>query len=482
MWGAHWSILLEKRGVPGVFVVDEPFIADVQVTCEKEGMPELRRVNVPHPAGDVSDEELPEIMSNMVRALTKPVTEDDRNEIPKREKESRFFPMFHEVEDGPPAGKSEEEGGIGEAPTQPAITGTLEEIQNYFDENCWTDGLPIVPPTRDRIEEMLSGTSHPPSEIVTKTMLPEDWIVTVEKVAIVGVMAGCKPADMPVLLGIIEAFSQEVFASTVRSTTSFSFPVIVNGPIAKEIGMNSGINALGSGTGNKANATIGRFLRLAIINLGGSKSGVSDMSSQGNPSKYSFAFAENEERSPWDPFHVSMGYRPDESVVTIMSGGWSHMGCFGNVDLDQIAKAVTSIELPNGLLLIMDPMPAKILAKKGYNKQDVEEYIWTHAKTTAGEFRSDFFYPAFIEPILKGGTMYGQDSQWPSHYLDLRDDELVHKFPKGSINVVVVGGETNPFTQAWRMSRPIMVSADKWREPALSGQEPPASKRPAPVY
>jgi hypothetical protein len=482
MWGAHWSILLEKRGIPGVYIVDEPFIADVQVTCEKEGMPELRRVNIPHPAGNVSDEELPEILTEMVNALTKPVTEGDRDDRLKKEKASHFLPMFQKAEDGPPIEKTEEDRGIGKAPTQVAIIGTLEEVQKYFDDNCWTDGLPIVPPTRERIEEMLSGTSHPPGEIVTKTMLPEDWIVTVEKVAIVGVMAGCKPADMPVLLAIIEAFSQEVFASTVRSTTSFSFPIIVSGPIAKEIGMNSGINALGSGTGNKANATIGRFLRLALINLGGSKSGVSDMSSQGSPSKYGFAFAENEERSPWEPFHVSMGCRPDESVVTIMSGGWSHMGCFGNVDLDEMAKAVTSIELPNGLLLIMDPMSAGILAKRGYKKKDVEEYIWAHAKTTAGEFRSDFFYPAFIEPILKGTSMYGRDREWPSHYLNLRDDELVHKFPEGSIKVVVVGGETNPFTQAWRMSRPIMVSADKWRQPDPSGQESHFSNRSTPVY
>lgn len=482
MWGAHWSILLEKRGIPGVYVVDEPFIADVQVTCDKEGMPALRRVYVPHPAGDVSDEELPEIMPGLVNALTKSVTMDEGNNRLKKGMESRFLPMFHESEGGPPVEKKKEEGNGVEFPAQLAITGTLEEVQNYFDENCWTDGLPIVPPTRERVDEMLSGTRHPPGKIVTKTMLPEDWVVTVEKVAIVGVMAGCKPADMPVLLGIVEAFSQEVFSSTVRSTTSFSFPIIVNGPIANEIGMNSGINALGSGTGNKANATIGRFLRLALINLGGSKSGVSDMSSQGSPSKYGFAFAENEERSPWEPFHVSMGYRQDESVVTIMSGGWSHMGCFGNVDLDEMAKALTSIELPNGLLLIMDPMSANILAKKGYKKEDVEEYIWDKARTTAGEFRSDFFYPAFIEPVLKGTSMYGEGRQWPSEYLNLRDDELVHKFPKGSIKVVVVGGETNPFTQAWRMSRPVMVSADKWREPALSDQGSKTSRESAPVY
>ena len=144
---------------------------------------------------------------------------------------------------------------------------------------------------------MLKGTSHSPDEVVTTNMLPESCTVSVEKVAIVGAMAGCDPESMPVLLSIVEAFANDFYSSTVRSTTSFSFAIIVNGPIAKQIGMNSGINALGSGTGNKANATVVRFLRLAIICLGGSRSGLNDMSSIGNPSKYSFAFAENEKKS-----------------------------------------------------------------------------------------------------------------------------------------------------------------------------------------
>lgn len=462
MWGAHWSILLEKRGIPGVYIVDQPFVADVRVTCEKEGMPGLRRVNVPHPAGDISEDDLPDVMRKVVAALTRPASDGERDDSSPSEKESPFFPMFHGTQDVPFEENTDDADGPGGA-QRIAITGTLEEVQDFFDENGWTDGLPIVPPTRERIDEMLRGTSHSPQEVVTRAMLPEDWLVTVEKVATVGVMAGCKPSTMPVLLSIVEAFCSEGFASPVRSTTSFSFSIIVNGPIAKEIGMNSGINALGSGSGNKANAAIGRFLRLAVINLGGSQSGVSDMSSQGNPSKYSFAFAENEERSPWEPFHVSMGFKPEESAVTIMCGGWCHAGCFGNVDLDRIAKTISQFELPSGLLLIMDPMPARTLAARGYTKQAVEEYLWEHARTTAGEFRADFFYPMFVEPVLKGSPMYGQKYLWPPDYLDRKDDEMIHAFPRGSIKVVVVGGETNPFSQAWKMANPSTASIDKWR-------------------
>jgi hypothetical protein len=311
---------------------------------------------------------------------------------------------------------------------------------------------------------MLKGTSHLPYEIVTVNMLPESLTVSVENVATVGVMSGCEPEYMPVLLGIIDAFASELFSSTVRSTCSFSFAVIVNGPVANQIGMNSGINALGSGTDNKANATIGRFLRLAIICLGGSRSGLNDMSSIGNPSKYSFAFSENEKRSPWEPFHVSSGYKPDESVVSIMSGGFSHNGPFADLSLDRIARRIATYELPNGVLIIMDPMSAKKLSQEGYTKQAVEEYIWSHATSTVAEFRNDdFFYPAFIEPFLKQKPLSGAQPYWPTHYLDLPPGEIIQVFPRGHVRIVVVGGETNPLTQVWQMARPSSASIDKWR-------------------
>jgi len=278
----------------------------------------------------------------------------------------------------------------------------------------------------------------------------------------VGAMAGCEPAYMPVLLGLVEAFAHEFFSSTVRSTTSFSFAAIVNGPIARTIGMNDGINALGSGSGNKANATIGRFLRLAMICLGGSRSGVSDLSSQGNPSKYSFAFAENEAKSPWEPFHVSAGFEPGQSVVSILCGGWNHNSPFGHVDLDRIAAAIAAYELPTGVLIIMDPISARQVSQQGFSKQAAEAYIWEHATKTAAEFRADFFYPMFIEPVLRGKPWYGLTDYWPLEYIDLPDDEIIPVFPKKDVRIAVVGGETNPFTQAWHLARPSSVVVDKW--------------------
>ncbi|OIQ94745.1 hypothetical protein GALL_232990 [mine drainage metagenome] len=441
MWGSHWTMELEQKGIPGVFIVDEPFQADLQITCDKEGMSKLRRVVVPHPCGDVSDEQLPAFMPQFVTALTAALSDEERH----------------------PAAKKHE------TPARIAFKGTLSEVNQFFYKRGWSDGLPLIPPTEKAVAAMLKGTRHAPEEIVTKNMLPESMTVTVENVATVAVMAGCEPKYLPLLLSIIEAFDNDWFSSTVRSTTSFSFAILVNGPGAKKLGMNAGINALGSGTENKANATIGRFLRLAIICLGGSRSRVNDMSSIGNPSKYSFAFAENEERSPWEPYHVSSGYSADQNVVTVMTGGWSHNSPFGKIEhdvvrgLDSIARTIANYELPNGCLLLMDPMAARKIAAQGYTKQATEEYIWSRATRTLADFQADAFYSWFIEPVLKGKEWYGRKALWPASYLDLGPDDEVQIFPAGSVRIVVVGGETNTFTQSWQLARPSSVVIDKWK-------------------
>jgi hypothetical protein len=441
MWGSHWSILLEKRGLPGVYVVDEPFIEDVQVTLEKEGMPALRRVNVPHPCGEIEDKDIPKIMKELVKALTVPLNaEETKTGVIKPKKAARI-----------------------------AVTGTLAEVQNYFRKERWTDGLPIIPPTEEAVKEMLKGTSHKPDKIVVQKMLPEDWIVNVEQVAINAVMAGCKPEYMPVLLAMVEAFAVDQFSSAVRSTNSFSFMTVVNGPIRNEIEMNSGINALGSGTRNDANASIGRFLKLAVINLGGSDTSTNDMGSQGNPSKYAFAFAENEERSPWEPLHVSLGYKKGESTVSIFSGGWGHAGniCLPGDHpsvLDVAARYIADFELPLGVAVIIDPSVARALAKKGYSKDKVREELWNKATLTAKQFRESGVYPIFIEPVIKGRPIYGVKDIWPAWYLNAPDDKIVKTYGKKDfIYPIVVGGETNPMITSWKMHFPSTVSVDKWR-------------------
>ncbi|MCC6196099.1 MAG: hypothetical protein IT518_16710 [Burkholderiales bacterium] len=441
MWGAHWTMELEKRGVPGVFIVDRGFEADTQITCDKEGMPQLRRVLVPHPCGEVSDAELPNILPQLVDALTRPLTEAERS---------------------PPPLAIERPGRV-------AFEGTLAEVNRFFCKRGWSDGLPIIPPTDKAVREMLACTSHAPDEVVTTRMLPESYTVTVEKVAVVGVMAGCEPRALPVLLALVQAFDKDWFSSTIRSTTSLCFSVVVNGPAARRIGMNAGVNALGSGTGNQANATIGRFLRLAIICLGGSRSGVNDMSSIGNPAKYSFAFAENEERSPWEPFHVAQGYQREDSVVTVMTGGWSHSGPFAWLQddvergMDSMAEAIAQYELPSGAMFIVDPRSARRIAAKGYSKQAAEAYIRARATRTRAQFQSDHFYVPIIEPVLMGHDWYGKKAVWSPDILKLQPHDRFPVYPEGSIRIIVAGGETNAFAQAWQMSRPSSARVDAWQ-------------------
>ncbi|HEX2038978.1 MAG TPA: thioredoxin family protein [Acidimicrobiales bacterium] len=199
------------------------------------------------------------------------------------------------------------------------IASLEDEMEAMFDRG-WSDGLPVVPPTEARVLRMLEGTSRLPDEVVA--VVPPDLVeCTVEKVAVNAVLAGCKPEYLPVVLAAVEAACTEEFnAHGLLCTTWFSGPVVVvNGPIAKAIGMNSGFNALGQG--NRANATIGRALQLVIRNVGGGRPGEIDRATLGSPGKYTFCFAEAEDGSPFEPLSVSRGLRAGTSAVTLFAGG-----------------------------------------------------------------------------------------------------------------------------------------------------------------
>ena len=183
----------------------------------------------------------------------------------------------------------------------------------------WSDGLPVVPPTAERVFRMLQGTTRNPQDLVA--VVPPSLVeCTVEKVAVNAVLAGSRPEYLPVVLAALEgACSDDFNMHGLLATTYYSGPIlIVNGPIAGEIGMNSGINVLGQG--NRANLTIGRAVQLVVRNVGGGKPGGVDRATLGSPGKLSFCFAEREADSPWEPLHVELGYRPEQSTVTLFAG------------------------------------------------------------------------------------------------------------------------------------------------------------------
>src|SRR5688500_1295857 len=248
----------------------------------------------------------------------------------------------------------------------------------------WTDGLPVTPPTDERVLAMLKGTTRRPGEVVG-AIPPYLAPCTIEKVAINAVLAGCKPEYMPVLLAALEAALEPVFTlHGVLATTYFSSPVIiVNGPIAKKIGMNSGINALGQG--NRANATIGRALNLIVRNVGGGRPGEADRATLGSPSKFTLCFAEDESDPAWEPLSVSRGFARGESTVTLFQG--HGVEAF----VDQKTRTAEGLSRSLGLALVkighprlvqsaravivLSPEHYRIYAEAGWDRKRIERAL-----------------------------------------------------------------------------------------------------------
>jgi hypothetical protein len=199
---------------------------------------------------------------------------------------------------------------------------TADEFELFFDKGV-TDGLPVVPPTRERVARMRAGAARPGDELLGE-MPPNYGRVTVEKVAINAVMAGCRPEYLPVLLAAVQCVCDPDFnLHGVSTSTHFAAPLIlVNGPIRTRIGLNASFGVFGPGY--RANATIGRALRLLMINVGGVRPGEISMSTFGHPGRYTYCIAENEEASPWPPYHASRGFSAESSAVTLFAGEGPH--------------------------------------------------------------------------------------------------------------------------------------------------------------
>jgi hypothetical protein len=264
-----------------------------------------------------------------------------------------------------------------------ALAELEDEMEAAFDRG-WTDGLPVVPPTEARVLRMLEGTTRAPDDIIA--VVPPDLVeCTVEKVAINAVMAGCRPEYLPVVLAAVAAACTDQFnAHGILATTWFSGPmVVVNGPIARAIGMNSGINALGQG--NRANATIGRALQLVIRNVGGGRPGGVDRATLGSPGKYTFCFAEDEDGSPWEPLSVERGFPQATSTVTLFAGG----GVQGVVDqrsrtpeslARSLAACLRSTFSPKSVMafdafVVISPEHGRVFREAGWSKARLREEL-----------------------------------------------------------------------------------------------------------
>ena len=409
-----------------------------------KGMPRQRFVFVPQPVMGKSPAELRAyvdgkdpitgrpVMEEVIDALTRPLSEEDKKQVGFE----RSTPRFVEPD-------------------------TEENLHRLFIQNEWTDRLPIVLPTPERVEAMLAGTSRRPDEVVGRmrpTLVREAWEYTVEKVAVNAVMAGAQPDYFPLILAVASTG-----ASARHSTTSSSAAMaVVNGPVRREIGMNWGTGAMGPY--NHANATVGRAYGLLSQNLqGGSVPGKTYMGSQGNNYAYnSVTFAENEEGSPWEPFHVQHGFKPEDSAVSVFSGCRStsfSLGLRENHWREHVKNMLRGMNPMNPPTLILDPITARqFIDRAGFDtKEKLIDWIHDNATMPAGVYWDYQLTQNYIVPqALKGVEPYATR-------LQAKDDELIPIYRHNDIQVVVVGGETNGYWRIMGCDYQKTVSVDEWR-------------------
>jgi hypothetical protein len=279
--------------------------------------------------------------------------------------------------------------GPGPAAAIFTFPGTYEEIDEHYQELGWTDGLPIVPPTELRVEQFLAHTARDPRSVVG-VLPPRQGEATIEKIAANAVMAGCQPEYFPVVVAAIEALADPLFnLDSVQATTHPVAPLlVVNGPIARGLGFQAGYNAFGQGF--RANVTIGRAVRLVLMNIGGGLPGSGDRATQGSPAKIAYCVAENEAESPWEPLHVEAGLPASTSTVTVFGCEGPHniQDHYSNTALGvlrTVAGAMGQAGSNNLLgrgwpLLSLGPEHAATIAKEGYTKKQVKEFLFEHAR------------------------------------------------------------------------------------------------------
>ena len=311
--------------------------------------------------------------------------------------------------------------------------GAYDAIDAHYQEQGWTDGLPIVPPTAAAVEEFLRWTDRGRFEVVG-VLPPRQGEATIEKIAVNAVMAGCRPEYCHVVVTAIEALADPLFnLDSVQATTHPVAPlVVVNGPIARELGINGGYNAYGQGF--RANVTIGRAVRLVLMNVGGGLPGTGDRATQGSPSKIAYCVAENEAENPWEPLHVEAGLPADTSTVTTFGCEAPHniQDHYSNTGLGILATIAGSMGQAgsNNILgagwplLSLGPEHAATIAKDGFSKRQVKEYLFEHARFPLAKLSPEYR----AAQLTRRGIVDSPDTMVP--IVRSADD----------ISVIVVGG------------------------------------------
>ena len=271
----------------------------------------------------------------------------------------------------------------------------LDEFQAFAVAEGWSDGLPVLPPTKARVARILGALAARRDGVVA-TLAPRQGVATLEAVAVNAALAGALPEHLPVILAALRALAEPRFnLNAIQTTTHPCTPLlIVNGPIAARLGINAGANALGQG--HRANAVIGRAVRLALQNVGGARPGREDRATLGHPGKYSYCLAENEAASPWAPLHVERGFGASESCVTVCGSEAPHnVNDHGSTTAEALLLAVAGTAATTGSnnaylggepLVILGPEHAQTFAASGWSKADFKRALWERARVRLDSF------------------------------------------------------------------------------------------------
>jgi hypothetical protein len=387
-------VALEKAGIPAVGIVARSFVRAWQSCVDGWGQPSTAFVTIPHATTGQQADFIRKMVDEQIDAIIEGLT---------------ALPASAGMTSGAQSGSKPSELFTVEMDETPA---GLDAVNRFLAERDCSDGLPVIPPTPAAVEQMLQGTRRPPQDVLM-VMEPGFGLATVEKIAINAVMAGCRPEHFPVLLAAIDCLAQpQMNHRDMQVSGHTEAPMIlVNGPIATKAGLNYGTTAMGPGVVNRANTAIGRALRLCLINIGDCKAGAGDPNFIGLPTKFGMCLAENEETSPWPPYHVDRGFKRDDSAVTVVvvtgpttiidSASRTHEDTLQNIasmmfyrnagaggwirgwQSAQVGHTNKRVSYPGPHHpIILSPSRAVIMAEAGMSKQDAQAWLHHHCRVS----------------------------------------------------------------------------------------------------
>ena len=357
------AVELEGRGIPTVSVFSTAFADAARKQAAGRGLANLHFAKIPHPMHTAMRDQVVERADKAVSTIVERLTQ---------------------VDDSATDAKA----------TAPSSLAANDDQELFFARG-WTDGLPVVVPTAEKVAQMVAASGRAAADIVGA--VPPLWrAATVEKIAVNAVMAGCRPEYFPVVLAGVEAMlDPDCQLYSIQTATNTTAPLmIVNGPIAEELDINSGGNVFGQGW--RANATIGRAVQLILRNIGGDIAGETDMATHGQAGKFSSCIAEAEKDSPWSPLHVDAGFAATDSTVTVIGASAPHnvfsYGCeTGEEILEHLVGSMlglghNNIIFPTGPLVILSPEHAATLARDGIGKKEIRQAIFERARIPLTRF------------------------------------------------------------------------------------------------